>query len=125
MRPTWEYGLRVGRLCASVAVLLILSACTVRAPIEGQFENGEPISGVATATMEKGTVEVRSEKTGLVCEGSYNPVSQAKEWTVPLECNDGRTGTAQVHRSDDLTSGNGTFRLSDGRTGQFKFELEK
>lgn len=113
-----------GKLVTVATVgIAVLGACTVTAPITGQFDNGEPISGMATGSLGGGTVMVQSQ-AGQSCEGEYNPFSEARELTIQLVCDDGRTGVAQVTRNEDLVSGEGKFELSDGRAGTFTFAAD-
>lgn len=93
------------------------------APVTGQMESGEPISGIASAGLDgKGTVRV--EGAGFECNGTYNAFSEAPILTIPLVCSNGLTALAQVNRSEDLMSGNGDFELSDGRVGKFEFAVQ-
>lgn len=104
-----------------IFVLALIAGCSVTAPIEGTLSTGEPITGLATGNMSgEGTVQVSGG--GISCSGTYNPLSQARELSVPLKCDGGQTGLAQVTRELSLTSGSGTFELSDGQSGTFTFE---
>ena len=105
------------------AALAAVSACSVSAPVTGSMATGEPVTGVAAASMSSGgTVEVQSD--GMICRGTYDAFSPAPLLSVPLACDDGVTGMAQVERSEDLMSGAGTFELSDGRSGTFTYAVE-
>lgn len=98
-----------------------LAACTVTAPITGRMSTGEAITGTAVGSLSGGRVEVRMEG-GPACAGTYDATSRARELSIPLLCDSGETALAQVTRTPELTSGSGTFEMSDGRTGTFEFE---
>jgi len=57
---------------------------------------------------------------GLLCRGSYNNMIDSRTISMPVSCSDGRTGIVHSTR-DTAMSGSGTFRLSDGYTGDFLF----
>ncbi len=104
--------------------IVFLTACSVRAPIKGEFNNGDPISGVAVGYLSgNGTIKVET-KDGIKCEGEYNALSQAKELTIYLDCQNDLTAKAQVTRDDNLQSGEGTFEMSNGRKGTISFEAK-
>lgn len=56
----------------------------------------------------------------VTCAGTYNALNQSQTITIPVTCNDGRTGIATATR-DSAMSGGGTVTLSDGTVGRFIF----
>lgn len=102
---------------------LFIAGCSVSAPVTGSLSTGEPIGGVARAGLGSGgTVEVSG--SGMSCRGTYDAYSLALLLSVPLTCGGGVTGMAQVEREPDMTGGTGSFTLSDGRSGTFRYNVE-
>ncbi|MCL2459533.1 MAG: hypothetical protein FWF31_11985 [Desulfobulbus sp.] len=83
-------------ILASVAALMILTACSMTVPVRGQFSSGEvAFTGNATAYIGgKGEMMIFGSN-GLTCKGNF------------------------VYT--DHRRGEGTFTCSDGRSGPFSF----
>jgi hypothetical protein len=100
-----------------VLVVLLSSlqvACSLPVAVIG--EDGRIYRG--TNDTMNGTFFVSGD--GVVCRGSYNPLVDSRTISMPVSCSDGRTGVVRATR-DTGVSGSGTFRLSDGYTGDFLF----
>jgi hypothetical protein len=110
-----------GALCAAAAALL--GACSITAPINGTFEDGDKFAGAAVASLTGGSIDVAAE-TGLACRGTYDPFDRSRRLSVALDCDDGQTARADIVRNADLQSGRGRFTLSGGRSGTFTFAAE-
>lgn len=101
------------------AAALLLSACSVSVPVNGELE-GIRAQGTATAALSGGTFYVMST-SGLRCDGTYDAMTSDITITAPVTCNDGRTGNAIISRRADLTSGTVIVKLTGGAQGQFVF----
>jgi hypothetical protein len=113
-----------GRLVTlAIAGIAVLSACSVRTHITGNFENGEPISGWATESPGGATMDLEFEAGGT-CKGDYNPQVESLEITLQVACDDGRTGVVRMTRQKSPKAVWGEIELSDGRTGKLYFGID-
>jgi len=77
-------------------VSLLLAACSMTLPVEGQMTNGrETFTGAATGYLDGGGTLSITSTLGRTCEGNFVYIT-------------GRTGE-------------GTFICSDGKSGPFRF----
>lgn len=107
---------------AAAGVALILGGCAVTQPVAvvGKGVPGGIMRGSVTASMMGGgTFSVTNGK--LSCSGSYNSLDSSVTITMPVLCNDGRSGILTATRDASGQSGGGTFTLTDGTSGQFIF----
>lgn len=110
-------------LLAATAVLL--GGCgSVVVPASGTTSTGEQFYGQATASLSEGKFEV-TNAAGVICSGTYDQFSRARELSVPFTCTDGRSGTINIMRDKDLMGGVGTGLFADGTTGTFRFGKDK
>lgn len=55
------------------------------------------------------------------CSGTYTLSRVDTRMYVPILCNDGRKGTADVLNGQSFISGSGSLTMADGSTGKFLF----
>lgn len=104
-----------------VAACLCLSACgSITVPAAGVTSTGETFRGSATASASAGTFEMTGS-SGVQCSGTYDQFSTAKRLTIPFKCTDGKSGSADLVRDNDLVGGEGSITFSDGTTGTIKY----
>ncbi|MDX8352978.1 hypothetical protein [Cognatiyoonia sp. IB215182] len=101
---------------------LLLAGCTGTISGSGLTSQNETIAAVGIEGGSNTDAIEISSNSGWSCRGDLTPAQSRQlggSVTVPLDCSDGRTGTTAMTTS--LSEGNvtGTFRLSDGTTGQF------
>jgi hypothetical protein len=59
-----------------------------------------------------------------LCRGAYNALTGSVDAVFAVQCDDGRSGTAQVVRDGSGRNGVGTIRLDDGGVGRVVFGRE-
>ena len=107
----------------ALAAGMMLSACAteVSVPVTGQFGNGTPASGQATARLDgNGTFWIQAPGSTR-CEGRYNSLDSNPSIIVPVDCSGGATGEVVITRQMTGTGGTAIAKLSNGQTGQFVF----
>ncbi len=99
-----------------------LSACAneVSVPATGRIGT-ELAQGAATARLSGEGSFFAMTPRGLRCEGTYDSLTTEPTLSVPIRCNDGRTGNLIITRQLNGISGTAIGRLSDGTLGQFVF----
>lgn len=112
------------RLAAFSVVGLILTGCAGTIAGSGLTNRNETIT--ALAVTDGGTNESfqLTADSGWTCNGTLTK-QQARQLggsiTVPLDCDDGRTGTSTLTLRMSQGQIDGQFRLSDGTTGTVIF----
>ena len=94
----------------TIAAALILVGC-VSTPSVQAVNTNAVISG--SSVTGNTSVEVVDVSTGLRCIGTLDPLTSSTVVKSSVFCDDGRTGTLIVARSD-VVSGRGTVLLADG-----------
>jgi hypothetical protein len=112
--------MKIRIFCALGATIILAGCGSITVPASGTTSKGEKFYGQATATISEGRFLVTNQ-TGVLCSGTYDPLSRERQLTVPFSCSDGRKGTLNILRNPDLMGGSGTGIFSDGTTGTFKF----
>jgi hypothetical protein len=113
-----------GRLITLAIVgIAVLSACSVRTQVTGNFTNGEAISGWATESPGGSSMSLQFEAGGF-CEGDYDAQVDGLELTLRLTCDGGRTAVVRMTRQTSPKAVWGEIELSDGRTGKLYFGLD-
>jgi hypothetical protein len=112
--------MKIRNIAALCAGILVAGCGSITVPASGTTSKGEKFYGQATATISEGKFLV-TDQAGILCSGTYDPLSRARQLTVPFSCSDGRKGTLNIMRDPDLMGGSGTGIFSDGTTGTFKF----
>ena len=102
------------KILLSVTAAMLLTACSVTAPVRGSMEDGsETFAGTATGYADAtGTMSISSNR-GLSCVGSLAYVN-ARQGTGTFNCSDGRSGPFQF-------TGNGQRGHGVGRLGNQRF----
>ena len=95
-----------------------LAGCSMTIPVAVIGQNGMILRGENTVSLTGGSFSVTNGR--LTCTGSYNAYNSSPTITIPIVCNDGRTGIAMATR-DSSYSGGGKVRLSDGTEADFIF----
>jgi hypothetical protein len=108
----------MARLSSAALAATMLAGCSTTIPVAVIGQNGMILRGENTISVSGGSFSVTDGK--LTCTGSYNALNQSQTITIPIICNDGRTGIAQSTRDSSL-SGGGKVRLSDGSEADFIF----
>ncbi|NNM71414.1 hypothetical protein [Enterovirga aerilata] len=106
-----------------IIAALGLAGCAtqISVPVSGQFGNGVPAAGQATArTSGEGDFWVQAPG-GKRCSGTYNSLDTNPTIVVPVTCSNGARGEIVVTRQLNGLSGTAIGKLSDGTTGQFVF----
>lgn len=105
----------------AVGLCLVLAGCgTYSTPAAVQISGGRQMVGTATAAASGGTFHV-TDGQGFSCDGTYDAYDTSRDISAPVICSDGRTGFVTLHRTPDLLSGSGDFRLNDGTGGNVAF----
>lgn len=110
-------------LAAVVGATLLASCAPVQTGGAGTLTNGEPVSATITADQMNGlfTFALISPR-GWTCSGTVGIASEPTAVrTVPMTCSDGATGNMVVTGNQFADQIVGSFRLSNGRTGQVTF----
>lgn len=108
------------RSALCICVLGLAGCGSLSVPVTG-FVGDQPAQGEATAKLSgAGTFWVMTT-SGLRCEGIYDSITTRPTITSPVECSDGRSGTAIITRTMDQVSGTVIARLTDGTEGRFVF----
>jgi hypothetical protein len=102
---------------AAVAVALGLAGCMTLAANKGGSR--APLAE-KSASIAVSTFEVTELATGVRCAGQFDPLQSSAMISVPVACDDGRTGMVTVARTRDL-SGTGTIAFADGSKGSVAF----
>jgi hypothetical protein len=110
-------GAVAGASC--MVAVAFLAGCSVTEPIEGITSDGQVLQGTTTASMSGGRFTGTSDN--LSCSGTYNPAESSRTISMPMKCNDGRTGVIVATRDPDGISGTGIAHLSDGTVARFAF----
>jgi len=98
-----------------------LAACgKVTYPVEAVDHDGTVFRGTGYATIQEGAFSLSSE-AGTTCGGTYDPMSSSKRITAQVGCSDGRQGTAEIVRDNDLRGGAGVIRFQDGTEARAVF----
>ena len=116
----------MGRLIVLLGAVLVVAGCSGTGTINGSglTNRNETITAVAVRTGPESEYFDLISNTGWSCRGVMT-AEQARQMTgsitVPLNCDDGRTGTSRL--TVELWQGqiNGQFSLSDGTTGTVIF----
>lgn len=89
----------------------------------GQMSNGEPIAATITSDPMNATYTfMLISPEGWQCSGSVgNAPSPTAVRTIPLACNNGAKGNLVVTMNQFADQVAGSFKLSDGKSGQVKF----
>jgi hypothetical protein len=112
----------------NVILLLIgltMSGCVATVAGNGQAGNGSPITGRYTqspADPQNFNLDVLIvSSNGSSCVANQNLPYGMTVWTLPLRCNDGRTGSMTL--TADYLNARDTviYRLSNGETGRLVF----
>lgn len=101
-----------------LVVAAALAGCSRTVPVAVIHQDGTILRGVNTFSPAGGSFSVTDGK--LTCAGSYDPFNTSPTITVPVVCNDGRTGIA-ISTRDTARSGGGKVRFSDGTEADFIF----
>lgn len=104
----------------SLIAVLSLSACSLTLPVTGQFnEGGEKFRGEATGRMDgSGTITIRST-TGASCNGAFQYASSKVTGEGGFKCSDGRVG--DFFFTSKGTEGEGFGKTTDGKLFEFRF----
>lgn len=111
---------KIGALFAVLCGLGLTGCGSVTVPASGVTSTGEKFTGSATASVSAGTFEMTGS-SGAKCSGTYDQFSTVKRMTIPFTCSNGKRGTLEIIRNNDLRGGKGTASFSDGSTGNFVF----
>jgi hypothetical protein len=110
----------------TLTTALGLAACSITVPVAVTGKNlpGGVLHGTATGSfLTSGSISVAN--SAISCTGSYDAFDQSPEIAIPLQCSDGRAGTAVATRyGRNHRNGRGTFTMNDGSTGYFAFGAE-
>lgn len=112
---------------AVAAMLVLATACSpVRFEVGGQTDDGEPFTGYGIASFS-GDGEIVISRRDVECRGTYDTYDLSEHLDVPITCSNGVTGMAKVDRNpnDNLMSGQGSIRLSDGTSAVFWYGPER
>ncbi len=109
------------KLILVFAAALAVCGCSITVPVAvvGTGLDGGVLKGTATAALSGGTFTATNGR--LTCGGDYDALDSSPTITIPVQCNDGRTGIVIATRSNTGASGGGTFTLNDGSNGSFIF----
>ena len=105
-------------------VSVAIAAC---APMQtggaGQMSNGEPIAATLSADPMNGTYTFALiSPEGWQCSGSVgNSPTPTAVRTVPLACTNGAKGNLVVTMNQFADQLAGSFKLSNGKSGQVRF----
>lgn len=103
------------------AISLLLSGCgTTSVPVTGVASHGERYKGVATGTVNSSRFTMTGS-TGLRCGGNYSRFTAGPSLAIAFRCSNGTTGQIDLIRGDDMLSGAGEARFSDGTSAQMTF----
>ncbi|MCV2877608.1 hypothetical protein OE699_01980 [Sedimentimonas flavescens] len=113
----------IPRFVAAAALLAVSACAVVQTGGAGQTSSGEPIVG--DFKFDQGTrrfdIALQSPR-GWVCSSSFVQSAQPQATrTVPLTCNDGRTGNLIMSANQFQDQATGSFYLSNGESGQVTF----
>ena len=114
------------RLVAALGVALIVSACSVTAPVYGIVgDDGEIYTGTATGGMDgRGTLTLTNSR-GARCIGTFRYVTRAMDHGIGLiTCSDGDQADVQFNALS-MTSGYGFGTSRSGRSVKFAFGLSR
>jgi uncharacterized protein YceK len=112
-------------LALSFCVLLMLSGCT-SVPVAVTYR-GHSLNGSGDSSPDMSTFSFKVSDDTVACRGSYALAPAfAQNFTFPISCSDGRTGTVEANRGAqamDLAGTdfpvNGKINFSDGAIGMF------
>jgi hypothetical protein len=90
-------------------------------PVTGQFSDGRPAAGQATARSDGMGVFWVQVPGGPKCSGTYAVRDPSPTLVVPGICSDGRKAQVVITRQADLMSGSAIVQLDGGLRGQFVF----
>ena len=107
------------RYLLSSFLFVMISACSVTAPVAAISESGEIMRGQATAILEEGAYFVSDGQ--VTCTDSRNPLDGSLTIPLSILCDDGRTGIGSATRTASATFGSGQFSMSDGSQWRFVF----
>lgn len=109
-------------------LVLALAGClgSLRYAGSGQLSDGSPVAGLAANNLDTGvkTITITSP-AGWECKAEYQKANGdgLYQGTVPLKCSDGATGTLILSNNRVQQQMVGSFKLSNGKTGQVVFGL--
>lgn len=107
-------------ILVSVAALAV-AGCSQTFPIVAMGKDlpGGVLRGEGRVDLSGGVFAISGGS--LTCNGTYDGLDSSVTITIPIRCNDGRTGIVSATRQKGGRGGGGPFTLSDGTTGQFIF----
>jgi len=103
------------RAFAALALLALLSACTVPLLVIGK--DGQILKGTATGSY--GRASFNFTDGHFSCGGSSHSWNPSKPITMPVLCSDGRKGILVATPDPSSASGRGTVILDDGSEWTF------
>ncbi len=101
----------------------LLGGCVQQLGGAGELQNGAPVIGEVQVNYETGinTLIVRSPE-GWSCSGSYQRTAvTGVNVTMPMTCNDGRTGNGILSVTQQPNEVTLAFAISGGRQGAVRF----
>lgn len=115
----------ISRAVAALLLMIAVTACTTHLGGAGRLSDGESVSGTLTASGNGVAIGIVS-LNGWTCQSVWDQQKSDKaSVTLPMTCSDGKTGTMILAFNQISKEMHGTFRLSDGRTGQITFSAAK
>jgi len=104
---------------------LVLAGCgpsVIALPVVGKLSNGEAANGnvVLDLSTSVGKFDM-STLSGLSCGGTWDARVMKSTITIPVTCNNGRTGTVIATRDATGMAGTAVGRLNNGLSGKFLF----
>lgn len=108
---------------AVATVAISLSGCVQTLGGAGQTKGGDPVAGsyLYDYSTQMFDFSVQSPR-GWVCTSRFKRSGQNLQIrTVPLTCNDGRTGNLILTLNQIQQQAVGSFTLSNGESGQVTF----